>query len=49
MSYKALIVEKEGPVAVITLNRPEVGNSFDITLGLEFDHEITLFQKQQFY
>ncbi len=40
MSYKALIVEKEGPVAVITLNRPEVGNSFDMTLGLEFDHEI---------
>lgn len=40
MSYKALIVEKEGPVAVITLNRPEVGNSFNITLGLEFDHEI---------
>ena len=40
MAYKALIVEKEGPVAVITLNRPEVGNSFDMTLGLEFDHEI---------
>jgi len=40
MSYKALIVEKEGPVAIITLNRPEVGNSFDMTLGLEFDHEI---------
>ncbi len=40
MAYKALIVEKEGPVTIITLNRPEVGNSFDITLGLEFDHEI---------
>ena len=40
MAYKALIVKKEGPVTIITLNRPEVGNSFDITLGLEFDHEI---------
>jgi 2-(1,2-epoxy-1,2-dihydrophenyl)acetyl-CoA isomerase len=47
MAYKALIVEKEGPVTVITLNRPEVGNSFDITLGLEFDHEIRQVSEDQ--
>jgi len=40
MAYKALILEKEGPVAIITLNRPEVGNSFDMTLGVEFDYVI---------
>jgi enoyl-CoA hydratase/carnithine racemase len=40
MAYKALVLEKEGPVAIITLNRPEVGNSFDMTLGAEFDHVI---------
>ena len=40
MAYKALILEKEGPVAIITLNRPEVGNSFDMTLGAEFDYVI---------
>jgi 2-(1,2-epoxy-1,2-dihydrophenyl)acetyl-CoA isomerase len=40
MTYKALILEKEGPVAIITLNRPEVGNSFDMTLGAELDYVI---------
>ncbi len=40
MAYKALILEKEGPIAIITLNRPEVGNSFDMTLGVEFDYVI---------
>ena len=40
MAYKALILEKEGPVAIITLNRPEVGNSFDMTLGAELDYVI---------
>ena len=40
MKYKTLIVEKEGSVEIITLNRPEVGNSFDLTLGVEFDYEI---------
>ena len=47
MAYKALIVEKEGPIAVITLNRPEVGNSFDMTLGAEFDHEIKQVSEEQ--
>lgn len=40
MAYKALILGKEGPVAIITLNRPEVGNSFDMTLGAELDYVI---------
>lgn len=40
MAYKALNVENEGPIRIITLNRPDVGNSFDLMLGLEFDYEI---------
>lgn len=40
MAYEELIVEREGPVAIITLNRPQAGNSFDITMGLELDYEI---------
>jgi 2-(1,2-epoxy-1,2-dihydrophenyl)acetyl-CoA isomerase len=38
MAYKALILEKEGPVATITLNRPDVGNSFDFRLMAEIDN-----------
>ncbi|UCC59664.1 MAG: enoyl-CoA hydratase/isomerase family protein [Dehalococcoidia bacterium] len=38
MPYKALILEKEGSIAIITLNRPEVGNSFNLTLFQEIDH-----------
>jgi len=37
MAYKALILEKEGTVATITLNRPEAGNSFDFRLMEEID------------
>jgi 2-(1,2-epoxy-1,2-dihydrophenyl)acetyl-CoA isomerase len=37
MAYKALILEKEGTVAIITLNRPDAGNSFDFRLMEEFD------------
>ena len=40
MAHKALVVEKEGPVTIITLNRPEVGNSFNLIMGVEFDYEI---------
>ena len=40
MAYKALILEKEGPVAIITLNRPGAGNSFDLVLNVEFDNVI---------
>jgi 2-(1,2-epoxy-1,2-dihydrophenyl)acetyl-CoA isomerase len=40
MSYKALILEKEGPISIITLNRPKVGNSFDVILGAELDHAV---------
>jgi len=35
-----LILEREGPIAAITLNRPEKGNSFDTALGAEFDYVI---------
>ena len=37
MAYRALILEKEGAVAIITLNRPDAGNSFDFRLMEEFD------------
>jgi enoyl-CoA hydratase/carnithine racemase len=37
MAYKALIMEKEGPVAIVTLNRPHAGNAFDFTLMVEID------------
>jgi enoyl-CoA hydratase/carnithine racemase len=37
MAYKALILEKEGAVAIITMNRPDAGNSFDFRLMEEFD------------
>ena len=37
MSYKSLILEKEGPIAIIPLNRPDAGNSFDFNMMVEFD------------
>jgi 2-(1,2-epoxy-1,2-dihydrophenyl)acetyl-CoA isomerase len=37
MAYKALTLEKERTVAIITLNRPEAGNSFDFRLMEEID------------
>jgi len=40
MTYEAIIVEREGPVAIITMNRPQAGNSFDITMNMELDYEI---------
>lgn len=40
MAYKSLILEKEGPVAIITLNRPNAGNSFDFNMMVEFDDVI---------
>jgi len=40
MAYRALILEREGPIAVITLNRPDVGNSFDFRLMVEIDDVI---------
>ncbi len=38
MAYKSLILEKEGPIAIITLNRPEAGNAFDFRLMVEADN-----------
>jgi enoyl-CoA hydratase/carnithine racemase len=40
MDYKALILQKEGSIAILTLNRPKVGNSFDLILGAEFDYAV---------
>jgi len=40
MDYKVLILQKEGPIAILTLNRPKVGNSFDLILGAEFDYAV---------
>jgi 2-(1,2-epoxy-1,2-dihydrophenyl)acetyl-CoA isomerase len=37
MAYRALILEREGPVAIITLNRPDAGNSLDFRLMEEVD------------
>ena len=42
MAYETIILEKAKHVATITLNRPKVGNAFDMTLGAEFDHAIKL-------
>jgi enoyl-CoA hydratase/carnithine racemase len=38
MAYKALTLEREGAIAIITLNRPEAGNSFDFRLMAEIDN-----------
>ena len=38
MEYKRLIVEKEGHIATVTLNRPDSGNSFDFRLMEEIAH-----------
>jgi len=40
MAYKSLILEKEDAIATITLNRPELGNAFDIYLMNELDAAI---------
>ncbi len=37
MAYKALKLEREGAIAIITLNRPDAGNSFDFRLMEEVD------------
>lgn len=37
MAYRALLMEREGPIATITLNRPDAGNSFDFRLMEEVD------------
>ncbi len=40
MAYKSVILEKEGPIAIVTLNRPDAGNAFDFRLMVEFDDVI---------
>ncbi len=47
MAYESIILEKAEHVATITLNRPKVGNAFDMTLGAEFDHAIKLLGKDR--
>jgi 2-(1,2-epoxy-1,2-dihydrophenyl)acetyl-CoA isomerase len=38
MEYTRLILEKEGHIATVTLNRPESGNAFDFRIMEEIDH-----------
>lgn len=38
MEYKRLILEKDGHIATVTLNRPDSGNAFDFRLMEEIDH-----------
>ena len=38
MEYRCLTVEKEGHIAIVTLNRPDSGNSFDFRLMEEIDY-----------
>jgi 2-(1,2-epoxy-1,2-dihydrophenyl)acetyl-CoA isomerase len=40
MAYTSLILEREGPVAIVTLNRPAKANAFDTPLGAEFDYVV---------
>jgi 2-(1,2-epoxy-1,2-dihydrophenyl)acetyl-CoA isomerase len=47
MAYESIILKKAEHVATITLNRPKVGNAFDMTLGAEFDHAIKLLGKDR--
>lgn len=37
MAYEFLLVEREGPIAVVTLNRPEKRNALSIALRYEMD------------
>ena len=37
MIYKALTLERDGNIAIVTLNRPEAGNSFDMNMMVEID------------
>jgi len=41
MSHKLLMLEEKGPVAILTLNRPEVMNSLNVSLLHELDHMIS--------
>jgi len=52
MAYKSLTLEKEGPVAIVTLNRPDAGNSFDFNMMVEYDdvmnrHRATIYNQRQ--
>ncbi|MEE8471161.1 MAG: enoyl-CoA hydratase [Dehalococcoidia bacterium] len=38
MEYERLVVQKEGHIATVTLNRPKVGNAFDFGAMEEIDH-----------
>jgi enoyl-CoA hydratase/carnithine racemase len=45
LAYKKVIYEKEGNVAIMTLNRPEVKNAFDGEMTVEMDAVLTEFAK----
>ncbi len=37
MAYKALKIDREGQIAIVTLNRPDAGNALDFRLMVEVD------------
>jgi len=47
LAYKTVIYEKEGGVAIMTLNRPEVKNAFDATMQAEMDAVLTRVAKDR--
>jgi len=47
LAYKTVIYEKDGGVAVMTLNRPEVKNAFDAVMQREMDAVVTRVAKDR--
>ena len=45
MKYRNLIVEKEGPLALVTINRPEVRNALDMATWGELDRLVDELEK----
>jgi 2-(1,2-epoxy-1,2-dihydrophenyl)acetyl-CoA isomerase len=47
MVYRTLILEKDGPIATVILNRPDVGNSLSDQLNEEIDTVLRQINRQQ--
>lgn len=45
MEYKNLVVQREGPVAVVTLNRPDSGNALSLDLMRELEKAALAFRE----